>query len=86
MFTIIFNTVGILGDFLVLIAYTLLQFKKLRAETFWYSFLNLIGAAFILFSLCFSWNLPAAIIEITWIFISFYGLIQAWRNKGTKFG
>lgn len=80
----LYNIIGILGDFFVLIAYFLLQFKKMKAESFAYSFMNLIGAAFILFSLFYSWNLPAVIIEGTWIFISFYGLVQAWRARAKK--
>lgn len=82
--TFIYNIIGILGDFSVLIAYSLLQFKKLKAESFLYSFLNLVGAIFLLFSLYYAWNLPAAIIEITWILISFYGLVQVLRTRTKK--
>lgn len=84
MSSLMYNTIGILGDILVMAAYFLLQLKKLKAETFIYSFLNLIGAALVLFSLCFSWNLPSALIESVWIIISFYGVIQALkaRSKG----
>lgn len=82
--TFIYNIIGFFGDFFVLIAYSLLQFKKLKAESFLYSFLNLIGAIFLLFSLYYAWNLPAAIIEGTWVLISFYGLIQGWRARTKK--
>lgn len=84
MSSVIYNIIGIFGDILILVAYSLLQFKKLRAETFTYSFLNLAGAAFLLYSLYFSWNLPAAIIESAWVIISFYGLIQALRAKRNR--
>lgn len=82
--TFIYNIIGFFGDFFVLVAYSLLQFKKIKAESFSYSFMNLIGAAFLLFSLYYAWNLPAAIIEGTWVLISFYGLVQAWRARTAK--
>jgi hypothetical protein len=81
MSSLIYNAIGIFGDVLILIAYSLLQLKKLSAETVAYSFLNLAGAALILFSLFFSWNLPAVIIEISWVMISVYGLLQAVHSK-----
>lgn len=84
MTNLIYNIIGIFGDILILAAYSLLQLKKLRAETFAYSFLNLAGAALLLFSLYFAWNLPAAIIEGAWVVISFYGLIQALRAKRSQ--
>lgn len=81
MLVFIYNTIGILGDFLILTAYFLLQLRKLNAESISYLLLNLLGALFILFSLFFAWNLPAAIIEGAWALISFYGLIEAKYNK-----
>lgn len=81
MSSLMYNAIGILGDFLILTAYFLLQFKKLKADTSAYSLLNLSGAALILFSLFFAWNLPAVLIESVWIIISFYGVIQALRAR-----
>ncbi|OGT07019.1 MAG: hypothetical protein A2103_01685 [Gammaproteobacteria bacterium GWF2_41_13] len=80
MIIFMYNAIGILGDFFVLAAYFLLQFRKLKAESITYSLLNLIGALFILFSLCFAWNLPAAIVESAWALLSLYGLFQAVRS------
>jgi hypothetical protein len=84
MSSLIYNTIGIFGDLLILIAYFLLQLRKLKAEDFLYSFLNLTGAILILFSLFFAWNFPAAIIESVWIVISCYGLFQSLRAKFYK--
>ncbi len=42
-----------------------------------YSLLNLAGAALILFSLHWAWNLPAAIMEGFWAAISAYGLSRS---------
>lgn len=68
------DIIGILGVIFILIAYTLFQFERIDPKGFWYSFLNLIGASLILYSLLFSWNLASVIIEIFWILISIYGI------------
>ncbi|HCU05236.1 MAG: hypothetical protein A2X77_01685 [Gammaproteobacteria bacterium GWE2_42_36] len=86
MIVVLYNTVGILGDFFVLAAYFLLQLRKLKAESVTYSLLNFIGALFILFSLCFAWNLPAVIVESAWALLSLYGLLQTIRSRHNKKG
>lgn len=68
------DTIGILGVTLILISYALFQFEKIDPKGFYYSFLNLIGASLILYSLFYSWNLASVIIEVFWILISIYGL------------
>jgi hypothetical protein len=77
MLNFTYNAIGLLGDGFVLVAYSMLHLRKLKAESFAYSFLNAIGAALVLFSLYFAWNLPAVVIESSWVAISVYGLIQA---------
>lgn len=81
---IIYNTFGIIGDFLILLAYFLLHLEKITYNNFSYPFMNFIGALLIVFSLLFAWNLPAFIIEISWIGISLYGLYRYFKNKTKK--
>lgn len=71
------NVIGIIGVIFVLLAYFLLQIDKLDQERITYSFLNLLGASLILFSLFFTWNLASGVIEIAWLLISFFGLSKA---------
>ncbi|MBN2412505.1 hypothetical protein JXQ31_12520 [candidate division KSB1 bacterium] len=71
-----YTIIGLPGVFLILLCYFLLQTEKMDATGFLYSFLNLIGAFLILFSLLFAWNLSAALIEVFWIIISFLGIIR----------
>ncbi|HCU05237.1 MAG TPA: hypothetical protein DIC51_02870 [Coxiellaceae bacterium] len=75
------NLIGFLGDFLILLPFFLLLCKKMKATTIAYSLLNLIGILMLLFSLYFSFNLSAAIIQISWVFISLYGLIRAIKEN-----
>ncbi|HSX13196.1 MAG TPA: hypothetical protein VLE96_02100 [Chlamydiales bacterium] len=73
--------VGIFGVLLILICYFLLQTSVLKVKDFFYSFLNLIGAICLLISLLYHWNLASVVIEIAWMMISIYGIINSLRRK-----
>ncbi|MGD9152809.1 MAG: hypothetical protein PVG30_04015 [Gammaproteobacteria bacterium] len=82
MIAAIYDTVGIVGDILIISAYFLLQLGKVSGKSLPYLFLNLLGALFLLFSLIFAWNLAAFTIEIAWMLISIYGIWSTFRcNK-----
>jgi hypothetical protein len=49
----------------------------LKTEGWRYSLLNFVGAGLILVSLCWAWNLPAAVMEGFWAAISAFGLARA---------
>lgn len=78
------NIIGILGVFLVVLAYFLLQYEKLSAQGFAYPVLNLLGALMILFSLIYAWNLPSVIIETAWAIVSIFGIARKWRHRKGK--
>jgi hypothetical protein len=71
------NLLGVIGVFLVLLAYVLLQVGKMKAAWVSYSLLNLVGSGLILVSLYFYWNLASGVIEIAWFLISLYGLVNS---------
>nr|VFJ74703.1 MAG: hypothetical protein BECKFM1743A_GA0114220_107932 [Candidatus Kentron sp. FM]VFJ75025.1 MAG: hypothetical protein BECKFM1743C_GA0114222_108202 [Candidatus Kentron sp. FM]VFK21934.1 MAG: hypothetical protein BECKFM1743B_GA0114221_108271 [Candidatus Kentron sp. FM] len=83
MQNIIPDTIGVVGVVLMLAAYFLLQVGKIASVSFSYSFLNLIAASMILFSLFFDWNLPSVIIEGCWVLISAYGIYKYFSLKRT---
>ena len=78
---LIFNLIGMLGTFFILIAYFLLQIKKLNSDSYIYILLNLFGSLFIIISLLNQWNFPSFFIETCWIIISLYGLLRKLWNK-----
>ncbi|GAB5521313.1 MAG: hypothetical protein RhofKO_35640 [Rhodothermales bacterium] len=78
-----YDLVGNLGVAALIVAYALLQAGRLSLRDPRYSVLNAIGAAFILVSLWFAFNLSAAIIESFWLVISLYGLRKARTEKNT---
>ncbi len=73
----IYNLVGGIGAAIVIVAYFATQRGRLSAGDWRFPLANLLGALLIVISLFADWNLPSFIVEIFWIFISFYGL---WRS------
>ena len=76
--------VGFSGAAAILLAYFLLQAKKMSADSLTYSLLNLVGALLILFSLAYAWNLTAVFIEIIWVSISLVGVFKWYKANCTK--
>ncbi len=72
------ETVGIIGSVMLMVAYFMLQYSKVKGNSSLYLYLNLFGALFILFSLYFAPNRPAILMELFWVGISVYGL---WKRK-----
>lgn len=79
--TEISEILGLIGVILVLAAYFLLQIEKLKADSFIYSFANLLGSILVLYSLWYSWNLPSVFVEAAWVLISLYGIYKWLRHR-----
>ena len=69
------------GVVLILGTYLMVQLRKLDATGLAYTLANGLGAAFVLYSLMFDFNLSAFIIEIVWVLISLVGLARIWRER-----
>ncbi|MGI8811798.1 MAG: CBU_0592 family membrane protein [Pyrinomonadaceae bacterium] len=69
-----YDIIGTIGVAVIIITYVLLQFEKVGSEQVAYSLLNAVGAALILVSLYFSFNLPSFIVEFFWMLISLFGI------------
>ena len=69
-----FDVVGSIGVFTIILTYILLQTGKLKSESLSYSLLNGAGAALIVFSLLYSFNFSAFIVESLWVLISLFGV------------
>jgi hypothetical protein len=83
------DIIGCFGTIVVLLAYVLLQIRKLDSHDVLFSFLNLTGGLMMLISLFYSWNLAAVAMEVAWILISGFGMFkvlfpQAFRLKKFK--
>ncbi len=70
----IYDVLGNIGVFLIILTYFLLQIRKLSSESLLYSALNALGASLIVVSLLFDFNLSAFIVEAFWVIISLIGI------------
>ncbi len=75
------NLAGLLGVACIVLFYFLIQTERISADRLIYSAGNGIGAALILFSLIFEFNLPSFIFESIWLTISIYGIAKALRRR-----
>jgi predicted membrane protein len=79
----IIDAIGMLGTLLIVLAYYLLQLERTDPKSLSYNIINLTGAALLLFSLCFNFNLASFVIEVFWICASLIGLWKYWRRQGS---
>jgi hypothetical protein len=70
------DLVGNAGVIAILATYALVQLDRLEVRDFSYSALNALGAALILVSLAFDFNLSSFVIEIVWLVISVYAIVR----------
>lgn len=75
------NLFGTFGALLFIFSYFCLQRDKEFAKTASYSALNLLGAAFMLVSVYYDWNMGAVINNVFWVTLSVYGLYDARRQR-----
>ena len=78
-----FDLVGNIGVLLMVIAYLLLQLKKLSSSALSYLLLNAVGAILVMTSLMFRFNLSAFLMEAFWLLISLYGLAKPLLSRRT---
>lgn len=78
------DVIGNIGVFLILLCYYWLQAGKIRAEALSYSVINALGAALLLISLWFDFNLSAVFMELAWLLLSMYGMYQYFDNARRK--
>ncbi len=77
------DAIGMLGTFLIVLTYYLLQLERIDPKALAYNLLNLTGAACLLFSLCFNFNLASFVIELFWIGASLIGLWKYYQRRSS---
>jgi hypothetical protein len=76
--------IGSIGVATIILTYILLQTERIKSESLIYSALNAIGAGLIVFSLIYSFNFSAFIVESLWVLISLYGIGKYFFKKNRK--
>jgi paired small multidrug resistance pump len=79
-----YDIAGTTGVGLIVIAYLLLQLHRLQAEDILYLALNAIGAALVIVSLLYVFNLSAFVMEAFWLLISVFGLIKTITRRSAE--
>lgn len=74
------DMLGNVGVIMIIAAYFLLQIGRMSVRDPRYSAVNGIGAALVLVSLYFEFNLSAALVEGFWLIISLLGLVLSIRG------
>ncbi|MCB1670916.1 MAG: hypothetical protein R3F41_12510 [Gammaproteobacteria bacterium] len=75
------DLVGNLGVTMIVLAYLGLQIGRLDSRSLTYSLANGAGAALILVSLYFNFNLSSFLIEIVWLIVSIVGIVLNLRRR-----
>lgn len=70
------DAAGLLGVVLILIAFAGVQLEKLEPREAPALLLNFIGAAMVLYSLAYAFNLAAVIMETIWCLLALFGLAK----------
>jgi len=79
-----YDWAGYIGVLLVLLAYFLLQARKLHGNKLAYQLMNILGAFGVLLSLTFgSFNWSAFLLEVAWIAIGVYGIARGMQLRRT---
>jgi hypothetical protein len=79
-----YDIIGSTGVATIILTYVLLQTGRIKSESLIYSALNGLGAGLIAFSLLYSFNLSAFIVEVLWVLISLYGIVKYLLNGKSK--
>ena len=77
----IFDLIGMIGVIMILTVYGMVQIDRIDVKSISYSVYNAVGAVLILISLLVTFNLASFVIEIAWLGISIFGIIQAMKRK-----
>ncbi|MDQ3130870.1 MAG: hypothetical protein M3Q99_08930 [Acidobacteriota bacterium] len=76
-----YDIIGSIGVATIIVTYVLLQTGRVKSESLTYSVLNGAGAALIVFSLFYSFNFSAFVVESLWVLISIYGIAKYFLRK-----
>jgi multidrug transporter EmrE-like cation transporter len=79
-----YDLIGNLGVAMIVGTYFLIQIGKMSSRGLSYTILNGLGAACILYSLLYDFNMSAFIVELFWMAISLVGLGRIYLEHRRK--
>ncbi len=82
MEVLLFNLVGWAGAFLMLLAYALVSFKKLKGDSEIYQWLNIAGSILLVVNTIYYGAYPSSFVNIAWTIIAFAAILTIKRRYG----
>lgn len=80
MEVILFDTLGWIGAFLLLLAYALVSFKRLAADSLVYQGLNVAASILLAINTIYHRAFPSSFVNIVWTFIAVFAILMIVKN------
>jgi hypothetical protein len=82
MEVLLLNLLGWAGAFLLLLAYALVSFKKLEADSQTYQWLNITASVLLLINTLYYGAYPSSFVNAAWTIIAFFAILTIKRRYG----
>ena len=77
---ILFDALGWIGAFLLLLAYAMVSFKKLAADSLIYQGLNVAASVLLAVNTIYHGAFPSSFVNIVWTFIAIFAILTVIRK------
>jgi hypothetical protein len=82
MEALLLNLLGWAGAFLLLLAYALVSFKKLEADSQTYQWLNITASILLLINTIYYGAYPSSFVNAAWTVIAFFAILTIRKKYG----
>ncbi len=82
MEVLLLNLLGWAGAFLLLLAYALVSFRKLEADSETYQWLNITASILLLINTLYYGAYPSSFVNAAWTIIAFFAILTIKRRYG----
>ena len=80
MEVLIFDVIGWIGAFLLLLAYAMVSFKKLEADSLVYQGLNVAASVLLAINTIYHGAFPSSFVNIVWTIIAVFAILTITRK------
>ena len=82
MDSLLFDILGWIGAFLLLLAYALVSFRKIKPDSLAYQWMNITASILLLVNTMFYGAYPSSFVNAAWAVIAFVAIVSIWRKYG----
>ena len=86
MEVLIFDSLGWIGAFLLLLAYALVSFKKLAADSLAYQGMNVAASVLLAINTIYHQAFPSSFVNIVWTFIAIFAILTIRKRYAKSSG